>query len=123
MDGYLEGGFELSEFQEKKNILMGQKKDVEEKLSEFEREGNHWLELVKNWIMEANQAQNLALSQNFSEMKQFLKTVGSNRRIVGGRLNVSFEKPWNWLAKINEKHPSSAVGKSSEIPNLKMWRE
>jgi len=121
MDGYLEGGFELSEFQEKKNILMGQKKDVEEKLSEFEREGNHWLELVKKWIIEANQAQNLALSQNFSEMKQFLKTVGSNRRIVGGRLNVSFAKPWNWLGEIGEKHAGSAVGGSSEIPNLKMW--
>ena len=122
-DGYLEGGFELFEFQEKKNTLMSEKKDIEEKLSNFERKGNHWLELVKNWIMEANQVQHLALSQNFVEMKQFFKTVGSNRRIVGGRLNVSFEKPWNWLAKINEKHARSEIQKSSEIPNLKMWRE
>jgi len=30
-DGYLDGRFELFEFQEKKNILMGQKKDIEEK--------------------------------------------------------------------------------------------
>ena len=120
-DGYLEGGFELFEFQEKKNTLMSEKKDIEEKLSNFERKGNHWLELVKNWIMEANQVQHLALSQNFVEMKQFFKTVGSNRRIVGGRLNVSFEKPWNWLAKINEKHARSEIQKSSEIPNLKMW--
>jgi len=39
----------------------------------------------------------------------------------GGRLNVSFAKPWNWLGEIGEKHAGSAVQKSSEIPNLKMW--
>ncbi len=120
-DGYLEGGFELIEFQEKKNTLMSEKKDIEEKLSNFERKGSHWLELVGNWIMEASQAKNLMLSQNFAEMKQFLKTVGSNRRIVGGRLNVSFKKPWNWLGEIGEKNPSSAVGESSKSLNLKMW--
>src|SRR3989338_6638770 len=120
-DGYLEGGFELVEFQEKKNILMGQKKDIEEKLSNFERKGNHWLELVKNWIMETNQVQNMALSQNFAEMKQFLKTVGSNRRIVGGRLNVSFAKPWNWLGEIGEKNPSSAIRALRNPSNRVMW--
>ena len=121
MDGYLEGGFELSEFQEKKNKLMSEKKDIEEKLSDVERKGNRWLELVKNWILEANQAKNLVLSQNFSEMKQFLKTVGSNRRITGARLNVSFKKPWNWLGEIGEKNPSSAIRESSKSLNLRMW--
>ena len=76
MDGYLEGSFELAEFQEKKNKLMAEKKDIEEKLSDFERKGNHWLELTRNWILEANQAKNLALQDNFSEMKNFLKKIG-----------------------------------------------
>ena len=79
MDGYLEGSFELAEFQEKKNKLMAEKKDIEEKLSDFERKENHWLELTRNWILEANQAKNLILSENFSEMKNFLKTIGSLR--------------------------------------------
>jgi len=57
MDAYLEGDLELPEFQLKKNELMNQKKALEEKLSDFERKGNHWLELVKNWIIEANQSQ------------------------------------------------------------------
>ena len=35
MDGYLEGSFELAEFQEKKNKLMAENKDIEEKLSDF----------------------------------------------------------------------------------------
>jgi len=55
-DAYLEGIFELLEFQQIKNALMSEKKTLEEKLSDFERKGNHWLELTRNWIIEANQA-------------------------------------------------------------------
>jgi hypothetical protein len=69
MDAYLEGDLELPEFQMKKNDLMNEKKTLEEKLSDFERKGNHWLELVRNWIIEANQAKNFVLEDNFSEIK------------------------------------------------------
>ena len=100
-DGYLEGGFELAEFQEKKNKLMAEKKDIEEKLSNFERKGNHWLELTRNWILEANQAKNLILEEDFSEMKNLLKTIGSNRRLAAGALSVSFKKPWNYLYEMS----------------------
>jgi len=62
MDAYLEGDLELPEFQMKKNDLMSEKKTLEEKLSGFERKGNHWLELTKNWILEANQAKNFVLN-------------------------------------------------------------
>src|SRR3989344_383000 len=66
MDAYLDGGFELLEFQQKKNALMSEKQTLEEKLSDFERKGNHWLELVRNWILQANQAQNLAFSKKYN---------------------------------------------------------
>ena len=99
MDGYLDGGFELSEFQQKKNALMSEKKTLEEKLSDFERKGNHWLELVRNWILLANQAQNLASGEKFEEMKTFLKTIGSNPRITSGTLSVEFKKPFSYLAE------------------------
>ena len=107
MDAYLEGGFELIEFQEKKNDFMSKKKDLEEKLFDFERKGNHWLELVRNWVIEANQAKNLAITENFSEMKNFLKSIGSNRRISAGILGIEFKKPWNYLHKINTEIQNS----------------
>ena len=97
MDAYLEGDLELPEFQLKKNELMTQKKTLEEKLSDFERKGNHWLELVRNWIIEANQAKNFVLQENFSEMKNFLQKIGSNRKIKDQKLEIEFKKPWNYL--------------------------
>ena len=43
-DAYLAEALELAEYQERKNTLMAEKKTIEEKLSDFERKGNHWLE-------------------------------------------------------------------------------
>ena len=118
MDGYLEGSFELVEFQEKKNKLMAEKKDIEEKLSDFERKGNHWLELTRNWVSEANQAKNLVLSENFEEMKNFLKTIDSNRRLAAGKLAIDFKNPWNYLAEM----PTEARGEApSEATNRVWW--
>jgi hypothetical protein len=56
--------------------------------------------LTRNWILEANQAKNLALQDNFSEMKSYLKKIGSNRRLAAGALSVSVKKPWNYLAEL-----------------------
>ena len=47
-DAYLAEALELAEYQQTKNALMAEKKDIEEKLSNFERKGNHWLELTRN---------------------------------------------------------------------------
>ena len=96
---------------------------IEEKLSDFERKGNHWLELMRNWILEANQAKNLILSENFSEMKNFLKKIGSNRRIFDQRLFVDFKKPWNYLYFLpaEARAPSEARGEGER--NRLMWTD
>ena len=125
MDAYLEGDLELPEFQLKKNDLMSEKKTLEEKLGDFERKGNHWLELVRNWIIEANQAKNFALSDNFSVMQNFLKKIGSNRRIFDQRLFVDFKKPWNYLYFLpaEARAPSEARGEggAESLTNSLWW--
>ena len=58
-DAYLNEALELGEYLEHKNALTAEKRTLEEKLSDFERNGNHWLGLMRNWILEANQVGNL----------------------------------------------------------------
>jgi hypothetical protein len=48
-------------------------------------------ELCQNWALEANQVKNLALTENFSEMKNFLQKIGSNREIADSRLLIIFK--------------------------------
>jgi len=123
MDAYLEGDLELPEFQLKKNDLMSRKKTLEEKLSDFERKGNHWLELMRNWIIEANQAKNLVLSDNFSEMKNFIKKIGSNRRIFDQRLFVDFKKPWNYLYFLPAETRAEGEGEAKNEINPLWWTQ
>ena len=111
-DAYLGEALELGEYQEKKNILMVEKKTIEEKLSDFERKGNHWLELMRNWIIEANQAVNLYKQENPSRMRDSLVSIGSNRRLSAGILLAEFKTPWNFLAETN------AEGRSPEATSL-----
>jgi len=120
-EGYLEGAFELPEYHEKKNQLVEQRKDLEEKLECFEQKGNHWLELLKNWILEANQAGNLAKTKNFPGMRNFLKTVGSNRILIGGKLKISFKKEYDLLRNLPEEARGETPEKAIKINQNSLW--
>ena len=117
-DAYLAQALELGEYQERKNRLMAERKTLEEKLSHFERKGNHWLELTRNWILETNQAKNLALQENFSEMKNFLKKVGSNQKIENLSLSIFWKSPWDYLAKA---HAEPRSGEAGKLSNSEWW--
>jgi len=84
-------------------------------------EGNHWLELVRNWIIETNQAKNFVLDNNFSEIKNFIKKIGSNRRILNQRLFVDFKKPWNYLYFLSAEPRAEGAGEAKVLRNRQMW--
>jgi len=100
-DLYLEEGIPLDEFKEKKNPLMQEKVQLEQKILKLERAKVNRLEPLRNWINEANQAQNWAFTENWTEMKSFLQKVGSNRQLKAKTLSVEFIKPFNSLAETN----------------------
>ena len=116
---FTEGGLELSEFKEIKNPLIVQKAVLELKLAEVERGKVSRLEPLKNWVLEANQAERWVLQNNWLEMKSFLLKVGSNRLFHSQTLTVSFKKPWIPLAKI--KVAAQRAASDSERSSL-WWR-
>ena len=120
-DAYLNEALELSEYQERKNVLMSEKKTMEEKLSDFERKGNHWLELMRNWILEANQAVNLIQRENPIEQKDFLVRIGSNRRLAAKKLDLDFKTPWNFLAETAVRAARFARGEVNSSSNSLLW--
>ena len=86
---------------------MSEKKTFEEQLSDFERKGSRSLGLMRNWIIEANQAINLTKSENLPAMRDFLADIGSNRRLASGTLSVDFQKPFSFLAETRDKMRST----------------
>ncbi|MBM2821114.1 MAG: Recombinase, partial [Candidatus Berkelbacteria bacterium] len=112
---------ELQEFNEMKNELVEQKKSIEEKLNDFERKGNQPLELLKNWIFEANQAGNLVKTKKFLGMRNFLKTVGSNRRILSKSLLIDFQKPYDLLYKLPAEARAAGEGEAHQNKLNSLW--
>jgi hypothetical protein len=51
--------------------------------------------LLKNFILEANQAQKCVVGNDWLEMKSFLQKNGSNRFLRAQTLTVSFKKPFD----------------------------
>ena len=120
-DAYLDEALELGEYLERKNALMAEKRTLEEKLSDFERKGNHWLELMRNWIIEANQAGNLIKQENLSGMKDFLVDIGSNRRVAAGMLLAEFKMPWRDLAETSVRARAFGAGEVNLSSNSEWW--
>ena len=98
-NGFTEGSISIAEFKELKNPLVIQKTDLEQQIVALEGSKLKRFEPLRKWVLEANQAQNAVFSNNWLEMKSFLKKVGSNRILRAQTLTVSFKKPFDSLAK------------------------
>ena|ERR1043166_4465998 len=116
---FAEGTLDIDEFKELKNPLIPQKIEIEQKITALETSKADRLEPLRNWILEANEAEKMVRDDNWLKMKSFLKRHGSNRLLHAQTLRVSFVKPWNCLAKTNLA--VRETGSISERTNL-MWR-
>ncbi|OGZ11476.1 MAG: hypothetical protein A2942_04505 [Candidatus Lloydbacteria bacterium RIFCSPLOWO2_01_FULL_50_20] len=120
-NAYLNEALELGEYLERKNALTAEKRTLEEKLSDFEHKGNHWLELMRNWIIEANQAGNPPKQENPSRVRDFLVSIGSNRRLSAGMLLAEFKMPWRDLAEMPAQARASGAGLGNSDANQFWW--
>jgi site-specific DNA recombinase len=112
LDAHLDGTITKEEYTAKKQKILNDKVEISEKLSDFERKGNHWLEPAKNFILAAKQAEIIALQENLFEKKDFLKKIGSNRILRERDVFVIAEMPWKILANL------PAEARSAEADNI-----
>ena len=79
LDLFIDGkGITPEEYQAKKQKMLNEKLDIEQKIKDFEQTGNNWLEPMKEVILLSSQAKILLLHSDKTEIRQFLKNVGSN---------------------------------------------
>jgi hypothetical protein len=120
--GFADGSLDLQEFKEIKNPLIPKKVELEAKIIVLEKTKSNRLELLRNWILEANYGEKLVSHENFGEMKSFLQKVGSNRFLRDQTLTISFIKPWDSLAETNMSVRSTADF-SDAYAKWWRWRE
>ncbi len=100
LDLYISGGdLTLEEYQAKKQKLLNEKLDIEQKLRDFEQIGNNWLEPMRKMIFEAKQAKILLSQGDNQQILTFLKNVGSNFILKDKKFNFAPKIGWRALAE------------------------
>ena len=117
LDAHLEKTITGEEYTAKKNKILARKIEIEQKLKDFKRQGNRWLERTRNLILAAHQANFVALGDNFSEKKNYLEKVGSNPQLAERAVSVSFRNDWQILAEFNAERRS----REATFPIHTMW--
>ena len=99
LDAHLDSTITSEEYIAKKQKLLNQKIDLRELLHDFERKGNRWLELSKQFILDSNKGIIIASEENLEAKRDFLKKIGSNPRLASRSLSLDFKNPWRILAE------------------------
>jgi len=124
LDTHLEGTISKEEYVQKKQKILNQKVETSEKLKDFERNGNHWLEPAKRFISDANQTQIVAEKGNPKEKAEFLKKVGSNLVLVDKTIKYFPCGVWKIFVNLGNfaAEPRSGEARKEEsFPEYSSW--
>ncbi len=115
VNAFLDGSIEKETYLAKKDELIKTKTDLNKRKSDFERNGNNWIEPLREWILSAHHAEKLASSNDFDEIKSFAEKIGTNRRLLDRKLIFDFVRPFDLIPKYKEIcEASRAEGEASK---------
>ncbi len=98
LDLYIEGrGIEPEEYQAKKQRLLNEKIEIQQKIRDFEQSGNNRLEPMREMILSSSQAKILLSQGDNQEIRAFLKNIGSNFILKDRRFHFEGEIGWRVL--------------------------
>jgi len=118
LDVYLNEVISTEEYTSRKQKILTRKLELQEKIRDFEQKGLSWLEPAREFVLKLNYAEKLLNSENYQEMKTFLKNIGSNHILQNQKLIFSFNFPFNLAAE----PPTDPVGDEAEtLTYPKVW--
>ena len=98
-------------YQKKKEVLINRKLVLEDKLKELLNKGDNRLEPVREFILSSVQAKKIAQAGDLSEIRTFLKNVGSNFVLKDKKFVYLAKMGWRVVAKMG---PNSTVLRGSD---------
>ena len=133
VNAFLDGTIEKETYLVKKDELIKTKTDLDKRKSDFGQKGNNWIEPLRNWIKDAHHAEKLALSKDFYEIKIFVEKIGTNRQMLGRKVQFGLRPPFDLIPKykgFGERSPAPAgrsehtiSSKFSESLEWSGWRD
>ncbi len=99
LDVYLNEVISTEEYTARKQKILTRKLELQEKIRDFGQKGLSWLEPAREFVLKLNYAEKLLNSENYPEMRTFLKNIGSNHILQNQKLIFSFNFPYNLAAE------------------------
>ena len=96
---FLDGDIPREQYLKKKNDLLVQKVSLAHKLDSAREERNNWVEPLRKWILDMKKPTQLVSSDNFFEIRDYFKKVGTNLQLRDKSVSVSFCPPTEFVSK------------------------
>ncbi len=90
---YLDGDIPRENYIFKKNELLRQKMSLVEKLNSARANRKNWVEPLREWILDMQKATQLKTSDNFFEIRDYFKKIGTNPQLRDKSVSISFCPP------------------------------
>ncbi|MDD5026532.1 MAG: recombinase family protein [Candidatus Peribacteraceae bacterium] len=94
LDLRLEGAISNDEYLAKKNKLVSEKVNLDQKIARAERNHCEWLEPCRQMILRSREAKSLLHTENLREIPTFLKQAGSNWALKEAAVQWQAQKGW-----------------------------
>ena len=109
LDAYLANMVTQAEYQIKREALLNEKIQLQEKIAQVERSATGWLEPCKAFLEAAHEARKLLDEENLEAQKDFCQKIGSNHRLAAKALVFDFNSPWLHLAAAKAAAPGGTI--------------
>ena len=104
---YLDGDIPKDIYIQKKDENMRSTLALKEQKKDLKRSGNNWVEPLRKWILDTKQANFLTKSDDFHDIKDFVKKVGTNHLVRDKIARWDVPVPSEFLAKRRASFSSS----------------
>ena len=99
IDLYVSQDISAEEYQSLKAKLLNKKVDLKEKFDQIEKVSGGWFEPAREFLSACARIGYAAQQENSPNLREFLKTVGSNFRLFDASLLITYRKPYDVMAK------------------------
>ena len=96
---YLDEEIPRAAYLKRKDTIMRDLAALKEKKKDLARLGNNWLELLRDWILDIQQANFLSENTDFPKLKSFVRKIGTNYSVRDKTARFTPASPWRFVAE------------------------
>jgi alpha-N-acetylglucosamine transferase len=98
VSAYLDGDIPKDIYLNQKDVIMRSTLTLKDKMKAFEQRRNTWVEPLREWVLDLQQATFLHESDNLSEIASFVQKIGTNHTVRDKTAHFATPSPFQFIA-------------------------